>query len=401
MTRWLSIVGIGEDGLDGLGQRARALVDEAEVLVGGDRHLAMIPDDGRRQLAWPSPLTALIDTIVGLRGTPVCVLATGDPLYYGVGVTLARHVTADEMTIVPGPSAFALACARMGWPRAETETLTLHGRPLSQIHPYVYPGARLVALSEGAATPAGIAAMLVERGHGASRMTVLEHMGGPKERLIEATAATWTNDTVAEFNTLAIECVADHGAPLLPRVPGLPDDAFIHDGQLTKREVRATTLAALGPVPGQHLWDIGAGSGAIGIEWMRAHFTCRATAVEHHPGRLKNIRANAEALGVPKLAIVEGKVPDALAGLEAPDAIFIGGGLAQPGIFASCWDALSPGGRLAANAVTLEGEIILFDCHEKWGGMLTRVSIAHAEPMGGRTGWTPLRTVTQYAVTKP
>ncbi|MFP6757030.1 MAG: precorrin-6y C5,15-methyltransferase (decarboxylating) subunit CbiE, partial [Alphaproteobacteria bacterium] len=285
MTRWLSIVGIGEDGLDGLGARARALVDRAKVLVGGDRHLAMIPDDGREKLAWPTPLTELIDTILGYRGTAVCVLATGDPLHYGVGVTLARHVAIDEMIIVPGPSAFALACARLGWPRAETETLTLHGRPLAQVHPYLYPNARVVILSENAATPAHVAAALRERGYGASKMTVLEHMGGPAERVIEATAATWDTDDIADFNTIAIACQADSDAPLLPRGAGLPDTAFSHDGQLTKREVRAATLAALAPVPGQLLWDVGAGSGAIGIEWMRSHFTCRASAVERAPAR--------------------------------------------------------------------------------------------------------------------
>ena len=401
MTRWLSIVGIGEDGLDGLGPPARALVDGAKVLVGGDRHLAMIPDDGREKLAWPTPLTALIDTILGYRGTAVCVLATGDPMHYGVGVTLARHVAIVEMTIVPGPSAFALACARLGWPRAEAETLTLHGRPLAQVHPHIFPGARILILSDNAATPGQIAALLRQRGYGASQMTVFEHMGGPAERVIGAMAVNWSADNIADFNTIAIACQADPDATLLPRIAGLPDTAFRHDGQLTKREVRAVTLAALAPVPGQLLWDVGAGSGAIGIEWMRAHFTCRAIAVERAPARAAMIRANADALGVPKLELVAGAAPDALADLAAPDAVFLGGGLSQAKIFATCWAALPPGGRLAANAVTVEGEKALFDCRERWGGTLTRIAVSRAEAIGRLTGWSALRTVTQFSVTKP
>jgi precorrin-6Y C5,15-methyltransferase (decarboxylating) len=305
------------------------------------------------------------------------------------------------MTVVPGPSAFALACARLGWPRAEVETLTLHGRPLAQIHPHLYPGARVLILSEDAATPARVAAGLRERGYGASRMTVLEHMGGPSERVIESTAATWDADDIADFNTIAIACAAGPGTLLLPRVAGLPDTAFGHDGQLTKREVRAAALAVLAPVPGQLLWDVGAGSGAIGIEWMRSHFTCRAIAVERAPARAAIIRANADALGVPKLELVEGAAPDALADLEAPDAIFVGGGLSQLEIFATCWTALSPGGRLAANAVTVEGEQALFKCREKWGGSLTRIAVSRAEPIGRLTGWSALRTVTQFSVIKP
>lgn len=400
MTRWLSIIGIGEDGLDGLGPHARTLVDGAAVLVGGDRHLAMVPDDGREKLAWPSPMTALFDTILGYRGTPVCVLATGDPLYYGVGVALTRRVPIAEMTIVPGPSAFARACARMGWPRAETETLTVHGRPLAQVHPALYPGARLVILSDDASTPENLAGLLRARGYGASRITVLEHMDGPAERRIEGTADSWTAGDIADFNTIAVECEAAAGAPLLPRTPGLPDDAFSHDGQLTKHEVRAATLAALAPVPGQLLWDVGAGSGAIGIEWMRAHCTCRAIAIERNPVRIALIRANAETLGAPKLDIVEGTAPEALADLDTPDSVFVGGGLANDDILETCWNALTSGGRLAANAVTLEGEKTLFNCRDRWGGALTRISISRAEPIGGLTGWSALRSVTQFAATK-
>lgn len=400
MARWLSIVGIGEDGLIGLGPAARALVDEAEVLIGGERHLAMVPDDGRERLPWPSPLTKLVDEIVARHDRKVCVLATGDPLYYGVGVTLAKRVPIEEMTIVPGPSAFALAAARLGWPRAETETLTLHGRPVAQMHPYVQPAARLLILSDDRNTPKKIAALLTARGYGASRMAVLEHMGGPKDRQIHGTAAEWQESELADFNTVAVECIAAPNAPLLSRAPGLPDNAFEHDGQLTKRVVRAATLAALAPVPGQLLWDIGAGSGAIGIEWMRAHFTCRAVAVEGNSVRAATIVENAERLGTPKLHVVNGEAPAVLDDLDAPDAIFVGGGIAADGVLETAWTALKPGGRLAANTVTLEGEKKLFAWQASNGGTLTQIAVSHAEPIGGFTGWTPARPVTQYAVTK-
>ncbi len=401
MARWLSIVGIGEDGVDGLGSAARALVDSAEVLVGGARHLAMVPDDGRERLAWPTPLVTLVDKIVARRDRQVCVLATGDPLYYGVGVTLAKRVPIDEMTIVPGPSAFALAAARVGWPRAETEALTLHGRPASQVQPYIQPGARLLILSDSGATPAEVAALLTVRGYGESRITVLEHMGGPKDRQVTRTAANWQETDIAGLNTLAVECVADTDAPLLPRVPGLPDDVFDHDGQLTKREVRAATLAALAPVPGQLLWDVGAGSGAIGIEWMRAHFTCRAIAVERDGARASLIAENAKQLGTPKLDIVNGEAPSALDALPSPGAVFVGGGVATDGIMESAWNALSSGGRLVANAVTLEGEQKLFAWQQSQGGALSRIAVSHAEPIGGFMGWMPSRPVTQYAANKP
>lgn len=401
MARWLSIVGIGEDGLDGLCPAARALVDDAGVLIGGARHLAMVPDDGRERLPWPTPLTKLVDEIVGRRDQKVCVLATGDPLHYGVGVTLAKRVPIEEMTIVPGPSAFALAASRLGWPRAETETLTLHGRPVAQLHPYVQPGARLLILSDNRETPSKIAELLVARGFGESRITVLEHMGGSKERSVFGIAASWRATDIADFNTVAIECVASPDVPPRARVPGLPDNAFRHDGQLTKREVRAATLAVLSPTPGALLWDVGAGSGAIGIEWMRAHFTCRAIAIERNDDRTAAIAKNAEHLGVPKLEIVHGTAPEALIGLTEPDAIFVGGGITSDGVMKTAWDALNAGGRIVANAVTMEGEQKLFAWHRLYGGTLSKIALSRAEPIGDFTGWTPARPVTQYSAVKP
>jgi precorrin-6Y C5,15-methyltransferase (decarboxylating) len=399
-NRWLSIVGIGEDGLDGLTPYARSLIDKAAVLVGGDRHLAMLADDGRPRLTWPRPLTDLMPRIAGHRGSPVCVLATGDPMFFGIGVTLARQFAADEMEIVPSLSAFTLAAARMGWPLADVEQLTLHGRPAALAVPFIQPGARLLILSDGPDTPAEVSALLAERGYGDSRLTVLEHMGGEKERRLDGTAADWRHNGVAPFNTLAVQCLAGSDALILPRVPGLPDEVFASDGNMTRRDVRAGTVAALAPFPGDHLWDVGAGSGSVAIEWMRTHPRCRATAIERKPERIALIARNAMSLGTPKLGMVEGDAPDALDGLDAPDAVFVGGGLTTPGLIEACWKALKPNGRLVANAVTLEGETALATFRAEHGGDLTRIAVSHAEPVGPFTGWKPAMAVTRLCAVK-
>ena len=403
MTKWLSIVGVGEGGLEELSPAARSLIDTAEVLVGGRRHLAMIPedpDDRRERLHWPSPFDTLAEEIAKRRGQRVCVLASGDPMNYGVGAKLARLYPIDDMTILPSPSAFSLACARLGWSAPDTALLSIHGRPLESLHPAVQPGARLLALTSGREAPAEVAALLRARGYGPSRMIALERMGGPKERRIEGTADDWPAGAVEDFHTLAIECIAEPGAALLSTVPGLPDEAFQHDGQLTKREVRAATLAALAPVPDQLLWDVGAGCGSVAIEWMRAAARTRAVAVERRPDRVALIAANAAALGTPLLEVVEAEAPAALDGLEDPDAIFLGGGVGTPGLLADCWARLKPGGRLVANAVTLEGEQSLLAWRAVNGGDLIRLAISRAEPVGGLTGWRPLMPVTQLAAVK-
>jgi precorrin-6B C5,15-methyltransferase / cobalt-precorrin-6B C5,C15-methyltransferase len=404
MTKWLSIVGIGEGGLDGLAPAARALIETAEVLIGGKRHLAMVPkaaDDGRERLSWPSPFDTLADEIARRRGQRVCVLATGDPMDYGVGAKLAQTFPTDEMTIVPSPSAFSLACARLGWSAPDTTLLSIHGRPLETLHPAVQPNARLLVLTSGRDTPAEVAALLRARGYGASRMVALERMGGDRERRVEATAGDWPAGAVEDFHTLAIECRAAPGAALLSTAPGLSDEAFQHDGQLTKREVRATTLAALAPVPDQLLWDVGAGCGSVAIEWMRAAARARAVAVERKRERTAMIAANAAALGAPLLRVVEGEAPAALDALDPPDAVFVGGGVSAGGLLDACWMRLGPGGRLVANAVTLEGEQALLDWRAANGGDLTRLAVSRAEPVGGLTGWRPLMPVTQLAAVKP
>jgi precorrin-6Y C5,15-methyltransferase (decarboxylating) len=400
-ARWLSIVGIGEDGLGGITNPARTLIDDAEVLIGGARHLEMIPEDGRERLTWPSPLRLLVEKILEMRGRRVCVLATGDPMCFGIGNTLVKRIPRWEMVILPAVSALTLAAARMGWAQHEVELLTLHGRPLALLESYLAPGARLVILSDGPGTPAEVAARLVERGYGDSMLTVLERMGGPKERCVDGLASSWPHPPGEALNTIAVELISGPDAVIRPRTPGLPDEAFITDGQLTKREVRAVTLAALQPLPGALLWDVGAGSGSVGREWRRAERRGRARAIERQADRRAMIAENAAALGVPGLEIVAGRAPEALAGLEAPDAVFIGGGASEDGVIDACWTALKPGGRLVANVVTVEGEAALITGQARLGGALTRIAVSRAEPIGPFQGWRSLMPVTQWCAHKP
>ena len=404
MQTWLAIVGICDDGLEGLSPVARSLLDGAAVVVGGTRHLAMLPaGDRREQLPWSRPLTDTLAQIEQRRGQAVCVLASGDPLWYGIGATLCRRLAPSEFTIVPAPSAFSLACARLGWPLAEVETLSLCGREPTRLNAVLYPGARLLVLSADRSTPNRVAQLLVQAGFGASHLTVLEHLGGPRERIFHGEAATWVAAPGADLNTIAIACQPSPGAGpgYAPRLPGLPDQAYRHDGQLTKREVRAVTLSTLAPRPGELLWDVGAGCGSIGIEWLRSDRRCRAIALEQHPERLQLIAHNAAALGTPQLHLVPGPAPATLAGLPTPAAIFIGGGLTTPALVDTCWQALGPGGRLVANAVTVESEAVLLQHQSQIGGQLTRIAIQRAEPLGKFLSWKAMAPVTQWAVVKP
>jgi precorrin-6B C5,15-methyltransferase / cobalt-precorrin-6B C5,C15-methyltransferase len=399
--KWLSVVGIGEDGLSGLSAIARSLVDLAEVIVGGSRHLAMLsPGDPREKITWSKPITASINEILQRRGQSVCVLASGDPLCFGIGVTLRREIPITEMTIIPAPSAFSLACARLGWSLTEVETISLCSRPPALIQTIIYQGGRLLILSEGKDTPAVVADLLTKRGFGNSKITVLERMGGSQERILEGIAGSWTTTELADLNTIAVECIADTGAVSLPRLAGLPDDAYHHDGQLTKREVRSITLSTLAPIPGQLLWDVGAGCGSIAIEWMRSHPRCRAIAIEQNSTRLQYIADNAIALGTPNLQIVAGSAPTVLRDLPQPDAIFIGGGATAEGLFDLCWEALPPGGRFVANAVTVESEQKLLQWQHQLGGELIRIAVQRAAPLGGFLGWKPMVPVTQWVVVK-
>ncbi|WP_346012020.1 precorrin-6y C5,15-methyltransferase (decarboxylating) subunit CbiE [Streptomyces sp. SID3343] len=394
----VTVVGIGDDGWDGLSAAARAVVARADVVVGAARHLALIPAGGER-LPWPSPFAVGFVAESAARRR-VCVLASGDPMFYGVGATLVRELGAARVTVVPAPSSTSLACARLGWPVQTVPVVSAVGRPLAALAAELTAGARVLLLSADGSTPGRAAVLLRERGFGTSALTVLEHLGGPTESVWSGTAdalAAAPERRFADLNVLAIECGPGPG---LSRVPGLPDDAYAHDGQLTKREIRAVTLAALGPRPGELLWDVGAGSGSIGIEWMRVHPSCSAIGFEAREDRAERARANAATLGVPGLRVVVGHAPDVLAGAPTPDAIFVGGGLTVDGVVERCWAALRPGGRLVANAVVAETEADLLRCRALYGGELTRLQVARSTPVGRFTGWRPAMPVTQWAVTK-
>jgi precorrin-6B C5,15-methyltransferase / cobalt-precorrin-6B C5,C15-methyltransferase len=401
-TPWLSIVGIGEDGAEGLSPSARGLIEAAETVFGGRRHLALAGALVRGEARpWPSPFEDGIGDVVARRGRRVCVLASGDPFLYGVGATLARHVAPQEMRVVPGPSAFSLAAARLGWPLADVVMLSLHGQPLGLIRPHLNPGARILALTSGSGAPGEIAALLSRLGFGPSRLTLLEALGGPRQRIRQAKASEFACDDIDPLNLVAVEVAATPEARPMARTPGLADAFFEHDGQLSKREIRALSLSALAPQRGDWLWDIGAGAGSIAIEWMLADASLRAVAVEQHANRAARIRRNADALGVPGLAVVEGTAPQALAGLPSPSAVFIGGGGSDAGVVETAMQALVPGGRLVANAVTLETEAVLLAHHARHGGTLIRIAIARAEPVAGMTGWRPAMPVTQWSWAKP
>ena len=400
MNPWLTIVGIGEDGWEGVSPIARRHVEQAQLLVGGERHLAMVPADDTPRIQWSSLMQETLDAVLEKRGSPVVVLATGDPMWYGVGATLCRRVPASEMRILPAPSAFSLVAARLGWPLADTECLTVHGRPLARLRACLAPDARLIVLTTDGTTPATLAALLVEAGYGGSEMSVFSRLQSDQEDMVRSSAAGWSNPTISDLNTIAVDCRADAGATVLARSPGLADDAYEHDGQLTKREIRAATLAALTPLPGQHLWDVGAGCGSIAIEWMRAASGALATAIERQSSRIALIENNALALGVPDLAVVEGEAPAALDGLAAPDAIFLGGGITDPSLAEDCWSALAVGGRLVANAVTFEGESRLFALAENTGGELVKFEISRAAEIGRFRTWEPMKPVTQLRAIK-
>lgn len=397
MTAWLHIIGMGDNGLESLTPATRAVLEAADVIVGGARHHALTPDLKAERINWPSPFSALTETLENLRGKQVAVLATGDPLWYSVGPMIAKHFAPDDTLFHPQVSAFQLAAARMHWSLSGVETLTVHGRPVVTILPFLAPNQKLILLTSGSQTPAEVAALLTARGYGASKMTVLAHMGGADEARFDSTAADWSHE-VPDFHSLAIDCILDSGNAPLPRV-GLPDDVFVSDGTMTKRDIRAVTLSKLMPMRGALLWDIGCGSGSVAIEWMRAARDARAIGIERRADRRAMALENAITLGAPKLQVLDGEVPNALSDLEAPDAIFIGGGLSIE-TFEAAWSALKPHGRLVANAVTLEGEAALFELFHKHGGDLTRIAVARAEPVGRLTGWRAAMPLTQWSIVK-
>jgi len=401
-SKWLTIVGIGEDGVAGLGDEAKQRIARAEVVFGGKRHLAFISDLAKGETrAWPTPFDAGMRDVLALKGKKICVLASGDPFFHGVGVTLARKVKPDEMLVLPAPSSLSLAASCLGWALQDVETISLHGHSIDLIRPLLQPGARILALTSDAEASAAIAALLNELGFGPSRLTVLEALGGPDEvrRTVRADAFDLKN--INPLNVLALEIETTPDARVLPLTAGLADHLFEHDGQITKREIRAITLSALAPKRGELLWDIGAGSGSIGIEWMLAHPSLRAIAIEADGERAARIHRNAAHCGVPGLVVVEGAAPRALAKLETPDAIFIGGGGSDAGVLEKAIKALRPSGRLVANAVTLEMEALLLDQHNRRGGDLTRIALSRAAPVGSMQAWRPAMPITQWSWVKP
>lgn len=399
---WLSIVGIGEDGIDGLGEAAKIAIANADYVFGGARHLELAgPIIMGSPRPWLSPFSSSIDAIVALRGRSVCVLASGDPFHHGVGATLARTIDASQMRVYPHPSSFSLAAARLGWALQDVVSLSLHGRPIDLIRPYLHAGARILALTSDQHGPGQLAQLLTEAGFGISLITVLEALGGAHEAVRSHVAMNFVPADISPLNICAISVVALPGARVLPLTPGIDDALFQHDGQITKREIRALTLSALAPRRGEILWDIGAGSGSVAIEWMLADPSLAAIAIEADAERATRIAHNMIACGVPDLRIIVDKAPGALAGLEAPHAIFVGGGGSDAGVLDAAIAALRPGGRLVANAVTLELEALLLARHAEVGGSLTRLSVERADAVGSMTAWRPAMPILQWAWTKP
>ena len=397
---WLSLLGLGEDGAAGLCREALAALNEAEIVFGGERHIALVGTVPGELRPWPQPFRNALPQILKERGRKVCVLATSDPFHYGIGNSLSRAIPAQEMRIIPQLSSFSMACSRMRWPQEECALVSLHGRTLYRIVPHLQPGARILALSWDETTPRAVAELLTARGMGAARIVVMEALGGPGERIRESRAEAFTLDDVIPLNLIAVEIGQAREARILPLAPGLDEEWFAHDGQITKSEIRAITLSALAPRAGELLWDVGAGSGSVAVEWCQRHGRNRAIAFEARPDRAERVARNALELG--GLAIeIAGAAPASLSGREAPDAVFIGGGLTEDGLFEAAWAALKPGGRLVSNVVTLEGEARLAALHAQHGGSLRRIAIDRLAPVGGKHGWRPAMPVTQWRVEKP
>jgi precorrin-6Y C5,15-methyltransferase (decarboxylating) len=399
MKRSLSLIGMGEDGFDGLSAAARTLITEADIIVGSGRLLGLLPPLAAALYNWPSPFDPMLDRIRAWADKRVVILASGDPMNYGVGALLAPRLK-DDLRIIPAPSAFSLAAARMGWSLPDVEMISLHGRDTALIEPIIAPGIKILALTEGDETVRAVARHLMEKHYGESSLTVLEHMGGSLEREVSFKPCEIPTRSFADLSTIAIDCVAGPGAALMSRAPGLSDELFTHDGQITKREVRAVTLSALCPVANALLWDIGAGCGSIAIEWIRAARGASAVAFERNERRRHMISENARRLGAPDLKIVAGAAPEALAGQPRPDAVFLGGAISDDAVFAAAWDALGAGGRLVANAVTLEGEAALARRHRTHGGELLRIDIAHCVTLGSKRALKPRMAVLQWQVVK-
>jgi precorrin-6B C5,15-methyltransferase / cobalt-precorrin-6B C5,C15-methyltransferase len=399
--RWLSIVGIGESGRDGLSPAANRLIDNAALIVGGVRHLSMVKGVSAEILEWEKPFRDTIPKLLARAGEPVCVLASGDPFWFGAGAVLAAHIHPSEMLVLPAPSTFSLAAARLGWPLQSTLTLGLHTERIEALIRHLHDGQRILALSLDGATPGHVAALLKRLGFGGSTLHVLEALGGPRERFHQMLAKDLGGEVFDPLNIIGIEVSAEIDARPIPFAPGLPDSHFEHDGQITKREMRAMTVSALRPAPGEVLWDVGLGSGSVAIEWLLSHPSMRAYGFEKSAGRASRAARNAVVLGVPQLRILEGSAPGAFQNVEAPDAVFVGGGVSDPGVLDKAWEALKPGGRIVCNAVTFDGQATLMKRRACWGGSLTRISIEREHTVGKHMAWQPAMPVLQWSAVKP
>ncbi|MEM8877839.1 MAG: precorrin-6y C5,15-methyltransferase (decarboxylating) subunit CbiE [Pseudomonadota bacterium] len=398
---WLTILGVGVDGVEGLEPRACEALSAAQMVFGGERHLAMVQTLIRGETrVWSSPIAESIAELLSKRGTPVAVLASGDPFYFGIGASIRPHVKPSEMRVFPALSAAALAAARLGWAQQDVTTVSLCGRKLESLRPHLQPGGQLFVLSADSTTPAKVAAELVERGFGPTRMHVLEQLGGQDQRHRMVQAAHFDFNDIDPLNMMALEVEADPVAQVIPVVPGRPDDLFEHEGQITKSEVRAVTLSNLSPRPGELLWDVGTGSGSIAIEWLLSASRMRAIGIDQREDRIAAARANAASLGVPNLKLRSGHAPEVLEGLPTPQAIFIGGSGSRE-VFEAAWAALAPGGRLVANAVTLETLALLTELRKQWGGRMVRISVERADAVGSYQAFRPAMSIVQYVGIKP
>jgi precorrin-6B C5,15-methyltransferase / cobalt-precorrin-6B C5,C15-methyltransferase len=400
VSAWLTIIGVGDDGIENLPPKSSGLLKSAKYVLGSKRVVSRERLPGAQIVFWEDGYAGAMDWLLGRRGEETVVLASGDPMHFGIGSTLAAKLEPDEYKVIPAQSAFSLAAARLKWALHDVACISLHGRPVESLARHLAPGVRILALTSSGQTVQEAAQVLDGAGHGGSALTVLEHLGGPNERIAALKPHDAEHETFSDLNVLAIECEIIPLTQTLGHVPGLPDNAFVHDGQLTKREVRAATLAALRPYPGALLWDIGAGCGSVGIEWMRAAQGARAIAVEDNAERLAMISANAKALGAPELQIMAGHAPAALSGLPSPDAVFIGGGISDTDVFERAFQALRLGGILVANAVTVEGEARLITLAKAHHGELSRIAVSRAAPVGEFLAFKPLMPVTMLIIRK-
>ncbi len=399
--KWLSIIGVGEDGFDRLSKPARALLEQAEVLVSSQRIFNLLGDCDKERITWSNNFSETVEKILALKPRKVCILATGDPMFFGIGSTLTRYVSADETDVVPSLSIFSLICAKMMWSQSDAVAISLHGREINSLLRFLHPAAKLVLLSHDNQTPKKVAELLCHVGYEKSKMQVFEHLDGEQETISQTTTDEFALDNISGFNTIALECNAEQAKLPVSRIPGLADHYFSSDGVMTKQHVRALTLCSLAPKSGETLWDVGAGSGTIAIEWLRSVEGTKAYAIEQLPERIDYIHQNANKLGTPELNIIE-SVADSqtLRKLPEPDAIFIGGGSSDYELIHYCWERLKPNGRLVINSVSVDAEQNLLRAVKEFGGELSRIAVEHLQSLGKQQAWKPERTISHYYVLK-